>query len=109
MSASSDVVAVLMTAPDIEVAERLGRAAVDERLAACANILPGVTSIYRWEGAVQRDAEVLVLFKTTAEGVDALRKRVVELHPYDVPELIALPVLGGHGPYLDWVRGEVDA
>ena len=96
-----------MTAPDAEVAERLARTLVDERLAACANIVPGVVSVYRWEGEVQRDSEVLVILKTSAEVLDDLESRAVELHPYDVPEVLALPVRGGHEPYLDWVRAEV--
>ncbi len=106
-SPDSPVMAVLTTAPDAEVAERLGRTLVEERLAACANVLVGVTSIYRWKGKVEREAEVLVILKTTAERVEALQERVVELHPYDVPEVIALSVYTGHAPYLDWVRSEV--
>jgi len=104
---STELFTVLMTAPDAEVAERLARTLVDERLAACANIVPGVVSVYRWEGEVQRDSEVLVILKTSAEVLDDLESRAVELHPYDVPEVLALPVRGGHGPYLDWVRAEV--
>ncbi len=109
MSDSPDppVMAVLTTAPDLEVAERLGRTLVEERLAACANVLGGVTSIYRWKGEVEREAEVLVILKTTAERVEALQERVGELHPYDVPEVIALSIKAGHEPYLDWVRTEV--
>ena len=104
---STELLTVLMTAPDAEVAERLARTLVDERLAACANIVPGVVSVYRWEGEVQRDSEVLIILKTSAEVLDDLESRAVELHPYDVPEVLALPVRGGHGPYLDWVRAEV--
>ena len=98
---------VLTTAPDQEVAERIGATLVEERLAACANVLPGATSIFRWKGAVQREAETLVLFKTADEGVAALSRRIVELHPYDVPEVIVLPVTAGHPPYLAWVRQAV--
>ena len=103
----TELVTVFMTAPDGEVAERLGRTLVEERLAACANIVPEVASVYRWEGEVRRDAEALVIVKTTADTLAALEARVVELHPYTVPEVIALPVVGGHGPYMDWVRAEV--
>lgn len=103
----SAVVAVLTTTPDQEVAERIGGAVVEERLAACANVLPGVISIFRWGGEVRREKEVLVLLKTTVAGVEALCGRIVELHPYDVPEVLALPVRAGHEPYLDWVRAEV--
>jgi periplasmic divalent cation tolerance protein len=98
---------VLTTAPSAAVAEDLARALVDERLAACANIVPGVTSLFRWEGAVNRESEVLVLLKTTAAAVDRLSARLVELHPYDVPEVLAFGPVGGHEPYADWVRQEV--
>lgn len=98
---------VLVTAPDADVAERLGRVLVEERMAACVNIVSGVTSLYRWEGAVQKDAEVLLVIKTTAGGFDALRRRVLELHPYDTPEVIDLGVRGGDPDYLDWIRNSV--
>ncbi|HET9947732.1 MAG TPA: divalent-cation tolerance protein CutA [Longimicrobiales bacterium] len=104
-----EVLAVLTTAPDEAVAERIGRALVDERLAACANVLPGVTSFFRWEGAVRRESEVLVILKTTPEALEALRIRLVELHPYEIPEVLALDVRAGHAPYLEWVREEVGA
>lgn len=99
---------VLMTAPDRETAERVGTALVEARLAACANVVPGISSVYRWQGAVERAEEVLVVLKTRSERVEALVSRAAELHPYDVPELLALPVREGHGPYLDWVRSETD-
>ena len=85
---------VLTTAPTVEVARDLGSAVVGERLAACANVLPGVTSIYRWEGEVKREGEALVILKTTAGAVERLRARIVELHPYDVPEVVVLNVDG---------------
>ncbi len=97
---------VLVTAPDAEVAGRLARTLVEERLAACANILPGLRSIYRWEGAIQEDEEVLVLLKTRAERCPALAARVKDLHPYELPEVLELPVTGGSDAYLDWVRTE---
>jgi periplasmic divalent cation tolerance protein len=105
----SSVVAVLTTAPTAEVAERIGTALVEERLAACANLVAGVSSVFRWEGKVSREAEVLVVLKTTAARLNELRRRLVELHPYDVPEMIALDVREGHPPYLEWVRAEVKA
>ena len=104
---ATDVRTILLTAPDAETAERLGRVLVEERLAACANVVPGVVSVFRWEGAVQREAEALVIVKTVAARVEEVRARVVELHPYDVPEVLVLPVLGGHAPYLAWVAEEV--
>ena len=95
---------VLTTTPSEEDAERIASALVEERLAACANVVPGVTSIYRWEGAVQREREVLVVLKTTADAIEGLTTRLTELHPYDVPEVVALDVTAGHEPYLEWVR-----
>ncbi len=106
-TASGQVMVALTTAPSVEVAERIGGALVDERLAACANVVPGVTSIFRWQGEVQRESEVLVILKTTAAAVDALGRRLAELHPYEVPELLAFPIERGHAPYLGWVRAEV--
>lgn len=106
--ASKDrVMVALTTAPSADVAESIGRSLVEERLAACANVVPGITSIFRWRGAIERESESLVVLKTTAADVEALERRLVELHPYEVPELIAWPVEVGHGPYLDWVRAEV--
>lgn len=94
---------VLVTAPDMTTAERLGERLVEERLAACANIVSGIVSIYRWDDRVQRDEEVLIVLKTEQERVEALRERVVTLHPYDVPEVVVLPITGGHVPYLEWL------
>jgi periplasmic divalent cation tolerance protein len=99
----SGVVVAFMTAPDVETAETIARAVVEEGLAACCNLLPQVRSIYRWQGALEQADEILVVVKTTADGFERLRDRIVELHPYDVPEVIAAPVAGGHAPYLDWV------
>jgi periplasmic divalent cation tolerance protein len=101
------VVVAMTTVPDAGTAERIATTLVDERLAACANILPGVTSVYRWRGEVERASEVLVLFKTTDERSPALRARLLELHPYDVPELVVLPVVDGAVDYLAWVRSGV--
>lgn len=97
---------VLMTAPDREVALRLSRALVEDGLAACANVISGMTSIFRWEGAVETAEEVLVVLKTRIERVDALMERAVALHPYDVPEFLSLPVENGHHPYVAWVLAE---
>jgi periplasmic divalent cation tolerance protein len=99
---------VLVTVPDSATGEALGRTLVEERLAACANIVPGIVSVYRWEGTIQRDSEALMILKTTVAAMEALRERIVTLHPYDVPEVLALPVVDGHGPYLRWVEDEVE-
>lgn len=97
---------VLLTAPDSEVAARLARALVSEGLAACVNVVPGVRSIYRWQGTLHDDAEVLLVAKTCADRAEAFGARVRELHPYELPEVVRLPVAGGSAAYLDWVRAE---
>ena len=107
--AAASVIAVLSTAPDVATASQIGATLVEERLAACVNVVEGVSSIYRWKGAVQRDREVLMVVKTTSNAIERLRSRLVELHPYEVPEVLALAVADGHLPYLEWVRAEVDA
>lgn len=98
----TDVRVVLCTFPSAETAAEIARILVTEKLAACANLL-AATSIYAWKGELQNDVETLAMIKTSADRFEALAKRIVELHPYEVPELIALPVLGGHAPYLAWV------
>ena len=97
---------VLITAPDADCAETLARTLVDERLAACVNVVPGVRSFYRWEGAVQEDGELLLVAKTRGERAEALVARVKELHPYELPEVLALPVGSGSADYLQWVKTE---
>ena len=105
----TDVVTVIMTAPDAETAEKLGRTLVSERLAACANVVPKVVSMYWWDGELQRDEEAMVILKTVQQRAEELEARAVELHPYTVPEVLVLAVSGGHAPYLDWVGKEVGA
>lgn len=103
MADGTDARVALVTAPDTDTAERIVHALVEERVVACGNILPGLTSIYRWKGAIERDAEVLVVLKMTSAAVPRLLERVPALHPYDVPEVLVLPVAAGHEPYLDWL------
>ena len=103
----SEKLVVLMTAGSREEADKIANALVTEMLAACVNVLPGVTSVYRWEGAVQRDQEWLLLAKSTREVLDDLVRRVHALHSYDLPEVVALPITGGSEAYLHWVDGEV--
>lgn len=101
------VLLVLCTCPDAASGERIARALVEERLAACVNRVPGLTSVYRWQGAVQSASEELLLIKTTRDAFPALQERLLALHPYTLPEVIALPIDSGHAPYLDWVRAAV--
>lgn len=96
----------LSTCPDAETAARIARALVEERLAACVNRLPGVASTYRWQGEIHEDAEVLLVIKTTRERFDALRDRLAELHPYEVPELVAFEIADGLPAYLEWLARE---
>ncbi len=102
----TDALVVLVTTPTPEKAAELARALVEARLAACGNVVPGLRSIYRWEGKVQDDAEALLLLKTTRDRLEALRERVLALHPYRVPEVIALPIEAGSAPYLAWIAAE---
>jgi periplasmic divalent cation tolerance protein len=102
----TDILVVLVTAPSAEKAAELARQLVEERLAACGNVLPGIRSIYRWEGKVQDEPEALLVLKTHRDRFEALRDRVLALHPYQVPEVLALPVEAGSEQYLAWVTGE---
>jgi len=97
------VVVVFSTFPDPDKAAEVARVLVGEQLAACVNLATGVRSIYRWKGELCDDTETLAIIKTTSEQQDALIARLVGLHPYELPEAIALPVAGGHAPYLAWV------
>ena len=96
-------VVVLTTLPAAADAGAFAAAIVDSRLAACVNLLPVMESVYRWEGAVQRDSERQLLMKTSGECVAALWERVRALHPYDVPEFIVLPIVDGNDAYLRWI------
>ena len=102
----SSTLAALTTAPSAEAAKRLVRRLVERRLVACGTVLPGAASTYWWQGAVAEEEEVVVILKTTAARWPELAAALPALHPYEVPELIALPVVGGHPPYLEWVRRE---
>ncbi|MGH7469797.1 MAG: divalent-cation tolerance protein CutA [Longimicrobiales bacterium] len=100
---------VLCTAPDTAATQQLVRTLVEERLVACGNIVRGITSIYRWQGAIDQADEALIIFKTTTEAWPRLKQRVVELHPYDVPELLMLSLDDGYKPYLDWVADSMQS
>ena len=101
------IIVVLVTCPSRAVAARLARQLVARRLAACVNIVPGLTSLFWWKGKIDRCRETLLLIKTTAAGFEPLRRAVLALHPYDVPEIIALPVGAAHPPYRRWVAANV--
>ena len=103
------LLAVLCTCPDEATAARIAHELVEAQLAACVNRLPGLRSTYRWEGAVHDEPEVLLIVKTTHERYEALEMRLKALHPYEVPEIIAVPVAGGSAAYLDWVSRETAA
>lgn len=98
---------VLSTCPDTPSAERIAALLVENRLAACVNIVPAVTSIYRWQGALERETEVLLLIKTTEARWEALQTELTAAHPYEVPELVAMPLTRGAAPYLAWLHRAV--
>jgi periplasmic divalent cation tolerance protein len=99
----SDVLVCLCTCPDRMTGNEIAESLVREGLAACVNVLPGVHSVYRWHGAVHHAEEVLLLAKTTRARMEALQARLLELHPYELPELLAVEAAGGLPAYLDWV------
>jgi periplasmic divalent cation tolerance protein len=100
------VLLVLCACPDTACADALAGSLVEQRLAACVNVLPDVRSPYRWEGSVERAQELMLLIKTTAERFDAVTDHLVCVHPYALPEVLALDVAAGLDRYLDWVRAE---
>jgi periplasmic divalent cation tolerance protein len=104
---STDVRLVISTAPDSPTAERLAEHLVSTGLAACVNLLPGVLSIYRWQGVTHRDAELLLVVKTVAGRADEVVAAIEREHPYDCPEALVVAVEGGSTGYLDWVRSTV--
>jgi periplasmic divalent cation tolerance protein len=95
---------VLVTAPDLKTARKLARSALRARLIACANLVPGIESHYRWRGKLERGAEVLLIMKTTAPRLVKLEKLIVAEHPYDTPEFIVTPISRGNRRYLDWLN-----
>jgi len=103
MQVLSGRVVALSTVGSAEEADRLARALVERRLAACVNVVPGVVSHYRWQGELQRDEERLLVIKTRAERIEALRDALRELHPYELPELVAFEISAGSPEYLKWL------
>jgi periplasmic divalent cation tolerance protein len=106
MSVAADVVIVLTTAPADARADRWAESLVAERLAACVNVHAPMTSVYRWKGAIERDAERQMVIKTTRDRVPALAARLCELHPYELPEFIVIAVADGSDAYLGWVHAQ---
>lgn len=104
--AADAYVVVLVTAPNGDVAASIAHAVVEEKLAACVSIVPGLRSIYSWQGKICDDAEVLCLIKTRRALFPQLRDRVTTLHPYEIPEIVALPLTDGNAPYLAWLSSE---
>lgn len=103
----TDAMVVLCACPNHQDALQIGSALVQERLAACVNLLPAIQSIYRWKGELEQSDEFLLLIKTTGPRFEALRDRLKALHPYETPEIVALPVADASGDYLAWIREEV--
>ena len=107
--ADSEISIVLVTAPNREVASALAEALIERRLAACVALLPGIESIYRWEGKVERTAEVQLLIKAASSGLAEVERCVLELHPYTTPEFISIPAGYANARYLQWVLAPSDA
>jgi periplasmic divalent cation tolerance protein len=100
----TDTVMLYCTCPDERVAANISTHLVERGLAACVNQVPGLTSVYKWEGELKSGTEVLLLIKTAADRVEPLTTELVRIHPYELPEIIVVPLTGGHQPYLDWIR-----
>lgn len=103
----SDAIVVFMTAPNADEARRIAQALVERQLAACVQILPEIESVYRWNGEVQRDTEILILAKTTAPQFDDLERAVREIHSYETPEIVAVPLAHVSEPYRAWLADNV--
>jgi periplasmic divalent cation tolerance protein len=108
MSVPEDFAVVLVTAPDMDLARRLAKAALEAKLAACANIVPAVESHYWWKGKLESSDEVLLIFKTRQQLLPKLERAVREVHPYDTPEFVALPLTAGSQKYLAWLADSTE-
>jgi periplasmic divalent cation tolerance protein len=106
--AQNNACVVLVTAPDAAVAQQLARLVLEQKLAACINIIPAMTSFFWWQGKIDEQTETLLIIKTVAEKLTVLIEAVKKNHPYEVPEIIALPVVGGSEDYLKWLRDSVE-
>jgi periplasmic divalent cation tolerance protein len=103
MKQASNAVVVLVTAPNLDTARALAKAALSARLVACANLIPKIESHYWWQGKLESSAEVLIIFKTMKAKLKSLEKLIVANHPYDTPEFLVLSIIAGNKRYLDWV------
>lgn len=103
---ASRIVALYATFPDLATADAIGRALVERRLAACVNLIPGMRSIYRWQGAIERAEEVVAVVKCRADRAQAVIAAIEEAHPYDTPDVVTLPIESGSARYLEWVAAE---
>lgn len=104
----TDYIVVFVTAKSEKEGEKIAQALVSEKLAACANIISKVKSIFRWKGKISAEEEVLLMIKTKDNLFEKLKKRILELHSYEVPEIIALGILAGHEKYLEWLKKETE-
>lgn len=104
-----DCIVVLVTTSSKEEAEKIASALLEERLIACANILPAISSIFKWEGKICREQEVMLIIKTLNNRLEEVTNQIKKLHSYQVPEIISLPVINGNKDYLDWVRESTGA
>lgn len=102
-----DHILVYITAPDIKCARMVGKSLVEQRLAACANILPGMESLYWWDNEVQTAQEVVLLVKSTGAAFERLKEYVLSLHPYEVPCIVAIKIEAGHNPFLGWIAAQI--
>lgn len=103
----TDFIVVYITVPSLEVGNDLARLMVEQKLAACVNVIPGVISHYKWQDELHQDNEALLMAKTTRHRLEKLTEQVREHHPYELPEVIALPIIGGLGEYLDWIKENI--
>ena len=108
MKSTSQFAVVLVTAPDLKTARKLARAALQARLIACANVIPKIESHYWWQGQIESSAEVMLVFKTARTKLRALEKLILELHPYDTPEFLVLPLSAGNERYLRWLSRSLE-
>lgn len=106
---ATEAIVVFMTAASGEEAARLADLLVESRLAACVQILPEMESVYRWQGQIERQKEILLIAKTTSSKFERLEREVREVHSYDTPEIVAVPLTAGSGPYLQWLKACVDS